>query len=35
MNRGGVLDEIQRVQVLEADLHDSVFREIDLNWWMP
>jgi 1,4-alpha-glucan branching enzyme len=32
---GGRLDELQRVQVQEADLHDSVFREIDLSWWMP
>jgi len=33
--RGHPLDELQQVQVREADLHDSVFREIDLNWWMP
>ena len=33
--RGRPLDELQRVQVQEADLHDSVFRELDLNWWMP
>jgi 1,4-alpha-glucan branching enzyme len=33
--RGGAMDDLQRVQVAEADLHDSVFREIDLNWWMP
>ena len=35
VNRGGAPDELQRVQVLEADLHDSIFHEIDLNWWMP
>ena len=33
--RGRPMDEIQQVQVREADLHDSIFREIDLNWWMP
>jgi 1,4-alpha-glucan branching enzyme len=32
--RGGEMGEIERVQVAEADLHDDVFREIDLEWWM-
>ncbi len=31
---GGELDELEKSQVQETDLHDSVFREIDLNWWM-
>jgi predicted glycosyl hydrolase (DUF1957 family) len=31
---GGELDEIEKSQVTETDLHDSVFKEIDLNWWM-
>jgi 1,4-alpha-glucan branching enzyme len=24
----------ERVQIEEVDLHDDVFAEIDLNWWM-
>ena len=34
--RGGgrALTPLERVQVEEADLHDSVFPTIDLNWWM-
>ena len=33
--RGGgrELTPLERVQVEEADLHDVVFQEIDLNWW--
>lgn len=31
---GRELDEIEKVQVQETDLHDSVFKEIDLSWWM-
>ena len=33
--RGGgrELAAIERVRVEEADLHDDVFRTIDLNWW--
>jgi hypothetical protein len=34
LSRGGEMGEIERVQVAEADLHDDVFREIDLDWWM-
>jgi 1,4-alpha-glucan branching enzyme len=30
---GRELGEIERVQIAEADLHDVVFPEIDLNWW--
>jgi 1,4-alpha-glucan branching enzyme len=33
--RGLDLDDLQRVQIQEADLHDSIFGEIHLNWWMP
>ena len=32
---GRELTRMERVQVEEADLHDDVFRSIDLNWWMP
>jgi 1,4-alpha-glucan branching enzyme len=28
------LTPIERVQIEEADLHDSIFPTIDLNWWM-
>jgi 1,4-alpha-glucan branching enzyme len=31
---GETFAEIQRVQLAEMDLHDSVFGAIDLNWWM-
>ena len=30
---GRELSEVERVQIAEADLHDVVFPEIDLNWW--
>ena len=33
-DRGRELTAIERVQIEEADLHDGVFPEIDLNWWM-
>ena len=32
--RGNGIGEIERVQLAEMDLHDSVFPNIDLNWWM-
>ena len=32
--KGTPLGEVERVQVQEMDLHDGVFPEIDLNWWM-
>lgn len=32
---GRGLTEMERVRVMEADLHDVVFPDIDLNWWMP
>ncbi|MCK4872141.1 MAG: DUF1957 domain-containing protein [Phycisphaerales bacterium] len=31
--RGGELDEVERFEIQDADLHDSVFPKIDLNWW--
>ena len=33
--RGEPVGTIDQVRVAEADLHDDVFREIDLNWWLP
>jgi 1,4-alpha-glucan branching enzyme len=32
--RGNAIGEIEKVQLAEMDLHDSVFPTIDLNWWM-
>ena len=32
--RGNGIGEIEKVQLAEMDLHDSVFPTIDLNWWM-
>jgi 1,4-alpha-glucan branching enzyme len=29
----GKLSEIEALEVRDADLHDAVFPEIDLNWW--
>lgn len=34
LTRGRPATQIQQAQVAEADLHDSVFGEIDLGWWM-
>jgi 1,4-alpha-glucan branching enzyme len=31
---GGVIDAIEQTQIDELDAHDSVFKNIDLNWWM-
>ena len=32
---GGVpLDQLQQVELAEMTLHDSIFSEIDLNWWL-
>ena len=30
---GASLGEIEKVEVDEADLHDSIFKEIKLEWW--
>jgi 1,4-alpha-glucan branching enzyme len=32
---GREMTPLEKVQLEETDLHDSVFRDIDLNWWMP
>ncbi len=29
------LSEIQNIQIREADLHDNIFPQINLAWWMP
>ena len=31
---GQQLSEIEQIEVREADLHDSIFPDIDLNWWL-
>jgi 1,4-alpha-glucan branching enzyme len=31
---GGQIDELAKIEIAEADTHDSVFPDIDLNWWM-
>jgi 1,4-alpha-glucan branching enzyme len=31
---GKQIDPIEQTQIAEADAHDNIFREIDLNWWM-
>jgi 1,4-alpha-glucan branching enzyme len=31
---GGELDEVDQSEIREVDLHDSVFKDVDLNWWM-
>jgi 1,4-alpha-glucan branching enzyme len=30
---GHPVDALQQVQIDEADAHDDIFKEIDLNWW--
>jgi 1,4-alpha-glucan branching enzyme len=35
ITRGGGIDELSRIEVQEADAHDSIFSTIDLDWWMP
>lgn len=32
--RGKPLDEIQKIELADIDVHDSCFREIDLGWWL-
>jgi hypothetical protein len=27
------LDNIQKIQIKEADMRDVIFQDIDLNWW--
>ena len=31
---GKTLSEIEQAEIKEADLHDSIFPDIDLNWWL-
>jgi 1,4-alpha-glucan branching enzyme len=31
---GAELDDVDQSEVREVDLHDSVFKDVDLNWWM-
>jgi 1,4-alpha-glucan branching enzyme len=31
---GKPLTELEKIQIAELDAHDSVFKEIDLNWWL-
>lgn len=31
---GKSLTELDQIEIKEADAHDSIFPEIDLNWWM-
>jgi 1,4-alpha-glucan branching enzyme len=30
---GGVPDSLEQVQIADADAHDAIFAEIDLEWW--
>jgi len=32
---GQPLDALRQIELTEMDTHDSIFPEIDLNWWMP
>ena len=34
LGNGKEIDELEKVQVAEADAHDSIFKDVDLNWWM-
>ena len=34
LDEGGELDEVQKAEIAEADVHDDIFQDIDLNWWM-
>ena len=27
------LDNVQKIQIKEADMRDVIFQDIDLNWW--
>jgi len=33
VDRSRALTELERFEVQDADIHDVVFRKIDLNWW--
>lgn len=32
---GNELTALQKVELADIDAHDTIFQEIDLNWWMP
>jgi len=32
---GGELTDLQKIELAEMDAHDDIFKDIDLNWWMP
>ena len=34
LSRGEPMNELDKVEVANADAHDDIFRDIDLNWWM-
>jgi 1,4-alpha-glucan branching enzyme len=31
--RGGELNEVEKFEIQDADIHDVIFPKIDLNWW--
>jgi hypothetical protein len=33
VSAGGAMDSIQKTELAEADAHDTVFDDVDLNWW--
>ena len=35
LSAGQELGPVEQVEVAEAELHDVIFPEIDLEWWMP
>jgi 1,4-alpha-glucan branching enzyme len=32
---GHQITNLEQIQIAEADLHDSIFQQIDLSWWLP
>ncbi len=34
VSKGVALDQLQHSELAEMSLHDSIFADIDLNWWM-
>lgn len=35
VSKGNELTELQKVELADIDAHDTIFQDIDLNWWMP
>lgn len=31
---GNAMTDLEKVQVAEIDAHDSIFKQIDLTWWV-